>query len=244
MSEINTYYQEIIAKVKKLIEDKRFDEAIFILEDELEAPYVPVEFQAIMEELLMSATVDKNYFQGLSQIENFNQQQLLSSIFEKNTLNSSALLLYFERYHNILNDDDFCVFENIFVNRITENDDKILLFETLSFYKINYNFRFFNKHFKEEYQINPTTTLIFEQIDLYKNSKNLINELAIKEPSILNFCYNILLTIYKYYFPTIPDFDYKELASSIFNYMINTLQGELITENKITKLINEIIAHK
>ncbi|MBD5446144.1 MAG: DUF3196 family protein, partial [Mycoplasma sp.] len=47
---------------------------------------------------------------------------------------------------------------------------------------------------------------------------------------------------YKYYFPLIPSFDYKNLAHSIFSYMLSSLQGKKIEPNEITKIIEKIIS--
>lgn len=242
MSNINTYYKDIISKVKKLINQKKYNDAIFILEDELEAPYIPIEFQTELEDMLISISADKNYFEGLNQIEHLNREQLLNRIFDDNKLNSSAIHLFFDRYSNNIHEKELLFFENVFVNRNLNNDEKTMLFEALAFQKINYNFKFYNRNVKEDFEINPINTLIFEQIPLFINAQKLINDLASKEPSLLNFCYNILFLIYKYYFPIIPNFEYKELSKAIFNYMISTLQGEKIKEDEITKLIEKIIA--
>lgn len=242
MSDINTYYKSIISKVKKMINQKKYDDAIFILEDELETPYIPVEFQTELEDMLINISADKNYFEGLSKIEHLNRDQLLNKIFENNKLNSSAIHLFFERYSNNIKEKELLYFENVFLNRNLNNDEKTLLFEALAFQRIDYTFKFYNKNVKEDFEINPINTLIFEQIPLFKNSQKLIDDLASKEPSLLNFCFNILFLIYKYYFPVIPSFDYKELSKSIFNYMISTLQGEKIKEDEITKLIEKILA--
>lgn len=241
MSEINNYYQSIIDKVNDLIEQKNYDEAIFLLEDELDTPYIPIEFQTVMEELLINANADKNYFSGLNKVENLNRKQLLDAIFSNNKLNTSALHLFFERYHNSLVEDELLIFEDHFINRKIDNQEKTSLFEAIAFQQINKNFRFYNSNLKEEFEINPTNALIFEQIPLYIECRNIINDLASKEPSLLNFCFNILLSIYQYYFPLIPNYDPKNMAHSICNYMLSTLQGKSVEKNEVTELIKKII---
>ncbi len=243
MSEINNYYQSIIDKVNKLIEEKQYDEAIFLLEDELNTPYIPIDFQTIMEDLLITANADKNYFSGLNLVEKLNRKQLIEAIVSNNKLNTSALYLFFERYQNKIDEEELLIFENHFVNRKIDNEEKTSLFEAMAFQKINNNFRYYNNNLKEEFDINPIETKIFEQIPLYIETKDIINSLASKEPSLLNFCFNILLAIYKYYFPLIPNYDPKDLAHSICNYMLSTLQGKSVDKNEVTDLIKKIIAY-
>lgn len=240
--DLTKYYEDIIKKANELIEQKKYDEAIFILEDELDAPYIPVEFLTQLEDLLIFANAEKNYFEGLSNVESFSRDKLLRQIYCDNKFDTSALMLFFERYANSITDKELNFFENIFVNREVDNQNKTMLFETLSFYKIDVNVRFYNTWLKEEFSLNTLNTKIFEQIDLYKNAQKLINDMTSKEPSLTSFCSNILLIIYKNYFPVIPNFDFKELSKSIMNYMISALQGEKTEKNEITEIIEKIIS--
>lgn len=244
MSSLTDYYKDMIKKIKKLIENKNYDDAIFLLEDELEAPYVPIEFQTELEELLLTVNAEKNYFSGLNKVENLNRSQLLKEIVDENKINSSALQLFFERYQNNLTQEELSYFEDIFIDRKINNEEKTMLFEMISYFQVESSFRYFNVNIKEEFNITPNKTLIFEQILLFKDTQKIIENLSSKEPSLQNFCLNILLLIYKYYFPLIPDFESKELAKSIFNYMLATLQGEKVTVDNITKLIEKIISNE
>ena len=115
------------------------------------------------------------------------------------------------------------------------------LFEMLICFGIDKNLKYHNQNIGETFNINPIETSLFEQIELYNNTKKIIDDLASKEPSLLNFCYNILTLIYKYYFPSVPNYDYKDLAKSIFSYMYNTLRGEKINNDEITSLIIKIL---
>ena len=55
---MNNAYKEVINKIKELIEEKKYTEASFILNDELNQPYIPNE----VEEVLKTIKKDLNYY--------------------------------------------------------------------------------------------------------------------------------------------------------------------------------------
>lgn len=241
MSDIEKYYDEIIAKAEKMSQDKKYDDAIFLIEDELEAPYIPLDKQTILEDLLLQIKADKSYFSELYDVENLDRKQLMNKVFENRKINPSALWLFFERYNSDLKENEIDFFEDILVSKSVSNEDKNSLFEMLICFGVDKNLKYHNQNIGETFNINPIETSLFEQIELYNNTKKIIDDLTSKEPSLLNFCYNILTLIYKYYFPSVPNYDYKDLAKSIFSYMYNTLRGEKINNDEITSLIIKIL---
>ena len=222
LSAIEIFYEEIKNKVENLI--------------------IPQKYYEILEYLLSNVRFEIYYFKDNMDIESLSRENLLDKIFHSKKIDYSALHLYFERYSQDFNEDDFDFFENLLTNRKIRNYDKELIFQMFVNKKIKCNLKFFNNNLKEEFIVDSFVTKTYHSIDLYQSTELLITEMADKEISLLNFCEEILFLIYKYYFPLIPSFDYKNLAHSIFSYMLSSLQGEKIEPNEITKIIEKIIS--
>ena len=201
------------------------------------ARYFKVSLDILLETNIIPLSID----QLKIEIENLDRKQLMNKVFENRKINPSALWLFFERYNSDLKENEIDFFEDILVSKSVSNEDKNSLFEMLICFGVDKNLKYHNQNIGETFNINPIETSLFEQIELYNNTKKIIDDLASKEPSLLNFCYNILTLIYKYYFPSVPNYDYKDLAKSIFSYMYNTLRGEKINNDEITSLIIKIL---
>lgn len=242
LSPIESFYEGIKKQVEKLIEKKEYQEAEAILLDELEAPYIPQKYYEILEEMLANVRFEIYYLKDNADIESLSKDRLMDKIFEKNKIDYNALLLFFERYTSDLKEDDFVFFEDILINKKVKNYDKELVFQMFVNNKIKCNLKFYNTNLKEEFIVDSLSTQTFHTIDLYQKTQSLISEMAEKEITLLNFCEEILFLIYKYYFPLVPNFEYKKLAQSIFSYMLFSLQGEKIEKNEITEIIEKIIS--
>lgn len=242
LSPMDKYYESIIEKVNKLIEEKKLDEALDIIEDELSAPYIPRNHEEVLEDIANTIIADKHYFSGIKDYTNLNRELLFSKIVENDKLDSMALLYFFERYSNEISHDEIKEFVNFFKIKNLSNQDKEMLFLTLKTQNIDTNVVYYNNQLKEDFFINTIKTDTYKTIDLYIETEKLIYELTVKEPSLLQFCLNILNLIYFYNFPQIPSFNAKDLSFGIFNYMVFSLQGDKSKINKNTfDYINKII---
>ena len=61
MSYLEKIYNKIFEDIGKIVEKKKNKLAIEILEDELHAPYIPINSQEQFEEKLLEVTFEKNY---------------------------------------------------------------------------------------------------------------------------------------------------------------------------------------
>lgn len=242
LSPIEQYYESVIEKAKKLVSENQLEQALDILNDELDAPYIPIEQQEKLEDFANQIIADLEYFDGIKNYEKMSRSELFEKVLENNKLDSAALSLFFERYQNDLRDDELDSLIDFLGSRRSKNDYKTLVFLWISNAQIDRNIRYYNNHLKEEFYINTLQTKTYNNIELYKETEKIINELALKEPSLLEFCLKILNLIYVYNFPQVPNFNPNELAFGIFNYMMFALQGSKSNKNiDIFNYINNII---
>lgn len=242
LSPIEQYYESIIEKAQRLIDKKELQAALAIIQDELDAPYIPLEQQERLEDIANQIIAEIEYFSGAQNYEKMNRSKLFETIMRNNQLDAMALSLFFERYQNELYEHEVEELIEFLGSRKIKNNSKILIFISLANAQLNKNIRYYNNYLKEEFYINIVETKTYHQIDLYLNTEKIINDLALKEPSLLDFCLQILNYIYVYNFPQVPDFDVNDLAFGIFNYMMFALQGDKSTKNiEIFEYINNII---
>ncbi|MEG2198392.1 MAG: DUF3196 family protein [Malacoplasma sp.] len=241
MSDIENYYINIIEKIEKLVNDSEIDKAIFMLEDELSAPYIPINFQDILEAKLLELNANRKYFSNILRYENFDRDKLLRSIIEQNRINIYAMETFFNRYDKNISKAEFQFFQNILISNEIRNNDKILVVESLVFSEIKGMMNFYNINLNKSFEIDLNNIKSVMSLPLYNEILNIISDLALKEPSVFEMSKNILLSIFYYYYPIIPDFDSKDLAKGIFDYILFSLQGTNLNDNEITKVISRIV---
>ncbi len=244
LSPIEQYYESIIEKANSLVEQKKLNEALAILEDELDTPYIPKEQEEILEDLANSIMAEMQYFNGLDKYEKMQKEELLEASFLKGNLDKMAFSLYCERYGENFSDEDKKMFEYYLSTKKMKNEDKVFLFLKLIFHKVDNKVLYYNKMLDKEFLLDIQKTKIYNQIELYVESEKIIEDLTIKEPSILKYCNSLLWSIYIYNFPQVPEYDAKNLAYSIFDYMMNSLTGSKTdSNNHIFEYIENIMNH-
>lgn len=240
MSDIENYYCGIIEKIEILVNDSKIDKAIFIIEDELSAPYIPINFQNILESKLFDLNAEKKYFSNIKKYENLSKEELMKSIIDKDTLNVFAMENFFNRYGKSFSKSDLVFFEEIMISKVIKNQYKTLIIENLIYAEIKGEIKFYNVNYNKEHQINLENICIIIANPLYNDILAIINDLSLKEPSIFEMAKTVLLLIFNYCFPATPDFDHKDLAKGIFDYILFSLQGNDFKSNKINDLITKI----
>lgn len=232
LSPIEQYYESIVEKVNNLIDANEFDKANEIINDELEASYIPIRYQEILENLSNQVTAEINYFQKIVNFENMNKNELIDFCFQNQNFNSFAFHLLFEKYNQSLTNDDFEVINDFLRSKKNLISDKHLVMITLSTYQIDFEFCFYNKFLNKNFNINPKSKLFFDSNNQFVETQKILADLTEKEPSIFEFCNSILKKIHFYYFPNnyknlVP----KDLAFKISNYILKAFGNNSYYEN-------------
>lgn len=131
---MNDYYKKTINKIKTLIDESKFDDALKIIKEEMSMPYIPkkhedeilscyskilsaqktdtnVNYELSSEQIMNSIlTKDKNYIFALSRINTINLREWINEIekaFDNNKDNLHDLSLVFEAMVDQSIDHDF-----------------------------------------------------------------------------------------------------------------------------------------
>lgn len=241
-SPIEKYYESILLKSYQLFEQGEYEKALEIIEDELDAPYIPLKQFNDLEDLANNIRQQIVLLNRNEDYEVMNQKQLFNKVFENDVLNQTALMMFFEKYKDVVTEEELLTLEDALASKKLTNNDKILIFSAFKNSDINRNVKIYNSFLKEEFYVNTIKTLNFFEFKSFKRIEKLINDMSSKEPSILNFCIAILEMIYIYNFPQEPNYDPELLALSLFEYMFSALNGSnKKTNREIFNYIDNII---
>lgn len=229
-SAIEQYYEWVVLKSNQLVEEGKYNEALMIIEDELDAPYIPLEQEQELEELAKNLRQQIEFLNRDNEYDVMSHNKLFSKIFENNRINQTALMVFFDNYKNEIKEDEIAELEDYLISRKISNSDKVLIFSSFKNAKINRNVKFYNCFLKEEFYINTMKTNNFYQFESFQKIEKIINDMCAKDPSVRNFCITLLEMIYVYNFPKEPSYEPEILALSIFEYMLNAIT----TKNKKT----------
>lgn len=237
--QLTLYYENILSKVDALVDQKKFKEALELVNDELESPYIPSEFDERFTTISYHLSAEINYLNESVKYESLNREELFDSILKKNSVNSVALNVFLERYKNNIEPFELKIFDSFLSSKKVFDVDKQTLIIALKSLNIDYEFDYYNSFLNKIFKINTKTIFVMLNSPYFVELNKLVEEFTYKEPSLQEFCYLIIFDLYVYHFPNFPEFEISNLAHSIFQYMLNSLQGN-IKEFKNPEIIEHI----
>lgn len=135
MSNLEKFYNKIFEDIEILVEEKKINLAIEILEDELDAPYIPINFQEKFEEKLLELKFEKNYLNDEKKIEKISK----IDFFEKNEKKISDLdvIYFFKKFEKNLSENEIQMLIKKMESKDISNSKKIIILENIKNLKIN-----------------------------------------------------------------------------------------------------------
>lgn len=166
------YYDEALTKINKLIEENKINDAIDLIEEELKAPYLPIDFEKKIKDIHSKIAVTKTSNQKLTYDE---IEEYLFSTYEKQLiavieLNNYNLRDYVDLINRYLTSDGYI-------------NAKALLIDSLVKQEISDEIKYSNEGM--EYTFIPKFVLPVEESDGFINAINYLNDYYMKEPSKL-----------------------------------------------------------
>lgn len=221
------YYQSTLNDIKKLIDKKKYKEALLIINDEFNAPYVPKEFEIALKEILTSIKDPKENFNN--KISQYNIEEYLFAkekelqILAINFLKNSNIINYLDLIDLFMNDNNV----DIDIKQIL----LILLIENKIDYKLKINFNNFKTI------INPSLIKTFFDNDNIIKLIKIFEDKYTNNPSYFNLSLELLNLIYIKKMPNeININDIKEIYLYIENYISFNFENN--------KNINQLIFDK
>ena len=242
MSDLNKYYDNILKKVDIHNKENNFLESINLLQDELDSPYMSLEYIKIFEEKLYEAQYNYNYNNPKNTYNNFSKEELISLIKKNNEGSELALINYFDNYKDKFDNYDLSFIKNLFEDKNISNDIKIISLNLLKMNQINLDINFYNRFLDQSFSINSLEFKNIEEIEFFTNVRDtILNKIIVNEPSLTDFCLASLYAYYKTYFFSFDDLesiDYKTFAIKLVEVIKDTLEWK--EEDKNDKLKQKI----
>ena len=171
------YYEETLEKINKLLNEKEEDKALKLIERELEAPYLPKDFN---DELIR--LYEENRKTEAFKLDDDNLEDYLYSTYEKQLiavdyLNNKNLRDYIDICNKYLCSDGFI-------------NAKVLLIDSLIRQEIGEEIKMSNNGL--EYNFIPKYLLPVEESDGYLSGKKYLEDIYLKEPSKLKMSMDLL----------------------------------------------------
>ena len=198
------YYDETIDKIKNLIDQKEYEEAKRLILNELDLPYVPKDFEDKLNELLLQVKQDTYKPLSLSDEEIINYLNMDEShqLIGVDALNRRNLRDYIDICENYLSKPNYA-------------NSKALLIDSLISQQIDHEFIY--KDDNREVSFNPIKILPVEENDTYIECYKRIQDIYMKEPSIIIMANQLL---YKEFMMKLPETFNKEDIDTIINKIV------------------------
>ena len=228
MNDLNKYYDNILKKVEEYNKENNFLESINLLQDELESPYMPLEYIKIFEEKLYDAQYNHNYNNPKNTFNNSSKEELINIIKNNNEGSELALINYFDKYKDKIDNYELSFNKNLLEDKNISNDIKIISLNLLKINQINLDVYFYNSFLDKSFLINSLDFKNIEEIEFFTKVRDIIlNKIIVNEPSLIDFCLASLYAYYKTYFFSFDDLnsiDYKTFAIKLVEVIKDTLE--------------------
>ncbi|WP_434337504.1 DUF3196 family protein [Mycoplasma capricolum] len=221
------YYDQILKKIKELVEKNNLTKALDIINQELEISYIPSDFEKSLYKIKKEIK-EKQYHQlnktySISEIKALlNSKNNLDQIVGiKNLININIRLIIDEIKKYLLN-----------TNNVYEN--KSLLLISLSDQQIDQEFEVF-KDKKTSFLVNPKLLNIKEIYNTYYQVENQILEIINqKDIFLIQTCKQVLFSYFLYKFPYVELLKANDVIIAIIyiSYQLNNLEFDTKRLNK------------
>ncbi|KKW61491.1 DUF3196 family protein [Mycoplasma capricolum] len=221
------YYDQILKKIKELVEKNNLTKALDIINQELEISYIPSDFEKSLYKIKKEIK-EKQYHQlnktySISEIKALlNSKNNLDQIVGiKNLININIRLIIDEIKKYLLN-----------TNNVYEN--KSLLLISLSDQQIDQEFEVF-KDKKTSFLVNPKLLNIKEIYNTYYQVENQILEIINqKDIFLIKTCKQVLFSYFLYKFPYVESLNANDVIIAIIHisYQLNNLEFDAKRLNK------------
>lgn len=174
------YYTEILNDLEKLLEQKQYDDALFVIRSELRMPYVPPDFKEKLEAIRERIPVSEEHVLKVPDEEKI--RELLKGDGESQMYAVYSLINQNLRKHKVLVDD--------ILSSDTISQAKDILIYALIEQEISEEFFLVKDGL--EYHFVPRYCLLPEESDGYQEAVKQLKEVYLHEPSLYQFALDLL----------------------------------------------------
>jgi len=235
------YYSDVCQNILLKIKDKQYQEALVILDDELDQPYIPSGemYQKLLQirlDLLIQIK-ENDYF---DEVQNFTKLDLWNKIYNKEENNIDlAFINIFKSKFNDIDEVDKSIIQQALKDKKLTNQAKAILIS--NFIEINHEFDYFNNFTKECSKVNFNKFLdlpIQKEIEIIKNE---FQQIFMQDPVKMEIAYGLLQVLAITYIPNEIKFSQKEIVDSIILITNSLFTQDEIKETKLIKLLKTFV---
>ncbi len=238
---INEYYTSICKDILQLIQEQKYNEALAIIDAELEQPYIPTEYYQKLIQIRDDTIFEKKEVEYENKINSMSKLEIWNKIYDekKHVFDDVYFNLLLNKYGEEFDKTDFAIIEKIFSDKKLDNVSKSILLNFLQSSKIDYEFNFYNNYLNDFFKINPII-----QTDLNKQVIDLCKELEkhfAKNISKSEIAISLIQVLATKFVPNNIHFNKNDIINSVINITNSLFGEEQINKNDITDILDSYI---
>ncbi|GAA5414623.1 DUF3196 family protein [Ureaplasma ceti] len=240
--EVNKYYDKLIASITEEWQNQNYDGALKRIEEELEQPYIPYEYEDMLSDMFYSyqrelklKTIDEN-------IKNMSANDMLVEINRGGKFNSFLFELFIQKYGDKLEKPQLAIMQLWLQDKNMKNLNKFFILDALAENNVDEKFIFYNANVDDDIVLSPTTYRTLDALKPYDEAGKIINEETFKDPVLQNFALDVLNATAYHYFPSFPFSSDEELAFAILNSINNSIN--MVDADRSTMTEDDLLVEK
>lgn len=238
---LKDYYRDLSQKIITYIKDNKLKEAIELIEQEIESPYVPNSVLLMLTESRNELEWQLKQQEYEKAIKNMTPLQMWDKVYNAKTgfFDAAYFNVLLEKKDNILDKVDYEIINKILLDKKVANINKVVIAMSLNKLEIDHEFKVFNNCLDKEFSVNFKNTA-----DLNLPSEALVKkaeDVFMKEPSKFQLFLNLVQLLYAWYFPTKIPQDDDLVVKTIANVIEDFFQGKKSKPNEITRIIYKML---
>lgn len=244
--EIKKYYDELIKKISEDWQKNKHELAIQRLQEELDQPYIPYNYEELMSDMLFSYQRELKFLSIDNKVKNMSMDEMIGQIFVNNKFNIFIFELFIQKYGTKIDEKYFPIIQLWLQSNVITNEDKFLILDSLAAEGIDKDFVFYNNNVDHEVVVNTLTYRESEYLKKYNLTLNKIDSIINKDQVVANFAKDVLECCANYYFPEFPFNSIDSFAESIINLINKFMNLEEVDISKLNhdeKIVYKIIEY-
>lgn len=242
--EVNKYYDKLIQHITEDWQNQKYQAAIDRIQEELDQPYIPYEYENILSDLLYSYERELKMMHLDEHLKNLSANDMLVEINKNGKFNIFLFELFMQKYGEHLEKPQLAILQLWLQDKVILNTEKFFILDCLAEANVDQNFIFYNANTDDDVVLNPLTYRDNEALQPYDEASKLVNDQTFKDPVVNNFANDVMSATAYYYFPSFPFSSTENLSNAVLNVISNSLNMLEVNPAQLSedeKLVNKVI---
>ncbi len=233
---------KLFKTTEQLIKDKKEDQALVMLEEDLKNPLYTLEEQEMIQvrinalkKFITQTNVDARWAKASKNdlIKFFNTEGYEIALLDK----------LFDKYGKDLNEADYLKLQQVFLDDSVSNEMKVTFLNVFKDYDIKHTFTFHNTNTNKTFKVDLTKDFSIGQDEMIFKIFDKLQALYFKETSKDQLAKQIIYAIYYYYFGDYKKIPYKydDLFNNIVDYVDHAFNSISPANNEFSEWLNKIL---